>query len=122
MDPVLVSIATAAVSTLAGEAAKGIVAAGKLVKERFGRDERQELVLLRAETGKIPVEDLAAAIEQACTADPAFLEQLRALTGQEIQVTQVSQAGQQVKFQNNFNGAAPQNVVQADTIHGLNLN
>lgn len=121
MDPVLVSIATAAAGTLAGETVKGIVAAGKLVKERFSKDDKRELVL-RAETGEVPVEVLAAAIERECAADPAFLERLNALTGTQIQVTQVNQAGQRVMFQNNFHGEGPKNVVQADTIHGLNLN
>jgi len=121
MDPILISIAAAAAGTLAGEAAKGIAAAGRLVKERFGRNEEQELVLLRAETGKIPAEDLAAAIERACASDPGLLEQLSGLVGQPIQVTQVNQAGQQVKFQNNFYGSAPTNVVQAETIHNLDL-
>jgi hypothetical protein len=122
MDPILVSIATAAAGTLAGETVKGIVAAGKLVKERFSKDDSRELVLLRAETGEVPVEVLAAAIERECAADPAFLERLNALTGTQIQVTQVNQAGQRVTFQNNFHGDGPKNVVQADTINGLNLN
>ena len=122
MDPMLLSIATAAAGTLAGEAAKGIVAAGRLVKERFAEDPQRELVLLRAETGKIPAEALAAAIEQACADDPGFRRRLGELAGKPIEVTQVNQAGQRVMFQNNFHGGAPTNVVQAETINDLDLN
>ncbi|SDE36466.1 hypothetical protein [Glycomyces harbinensis] len=119
MDPMLLSIATAAAGTLAGEAAKGVVAAGRFVKERFSGDAGQELVLLRAETGKVPAETLAAAIERACADDPEFRRELSELAGRPIQVT--DQAGQQVKFQNNYYGAGPTNVVQAETINNLHL-
>lgn len=121
MDPILLAIATAAAGTLAGEAAKGVAAAGRLVKERFGRDEKQELVLLRAETGKVPAETLAAAIEQACADDPEFRGRLSELVGQPIQVTQVNQAGQQVMFQNNFHGEGPGKIVQGETVNIQNL-
>lgn len=33
----------------------------------------------------------------------------------------MNQAGRQVRFQNNFHGEGPKNVVQADTINGLRL-
>jgi hypothetical protein len=121
MDPLLLSIATAAAGTLAGETAKGVVAAGKFVKERFGKDEKQELVLLRAATGKIPPEELAAAIEQTCATDAGFLRQLNELVGRPIQITQVNQAGQQVMFQNNFHGTGPEKLVQGETINIQNL-
>ncbi|PRY56221.1 hypothetical protein [Glycomyces artemisiae] len=121
MDPVLVSIATAAAGKLAEEAARGIVAAGRFVKERFGKDDEREAVLMRAETGRVPVEDLAAAIEETAAADPAFLAQLESLAGRKIEVTQVNQAGQQVTFQNNFYNGAPSNVVQGETINIQNL-
>lgn len=117
MDPILLSIATAAAGTLAGEAAKGIVAAGRLVKERFGKDEGRELVLLRAETGKIPPEGLAAAIEQTCAEDPEFRRRLSELVGKPIQIAQVNQAGQQVMFQNNFHGDGPGKVIQGETVN-----
>ncbi|WP_335986215.1 hypothetical protein [Glycomyces sp. MUSA5-2] len=121
MDPILVSIATAAAGKLAEEAARGIVAAGRFVKERFGKDDEREAVLMRAETGRVPVEDLAAAIEETAAADPAFLAQLESLAGRKIEVTQVNQAGQQVTFQNNFYNGAPSNVVQGETINIQNL-
>ncbi|WP_030155452.1 hypothetical protein [Glycomyces sp. NRRL B-16210] len=122
MDPILLSIATAAAGALGGEIAKGIAAAGEFVRERFSGNEKQELTLLRAETGKIPAEDLAAEIERACAEDPAFLRQLSDLAGQPIQVSQVNQAGQQVKFQNNFfGGSGPDKLVQADRIENLRL-
>jgi len=121
MDPILVSIATAAAGKLAEEAARGIVAAGRFVKERFGKDDEREAVLMRAETGRVPVEDLAAAIEETAAADPAFLAQLESLAGRKIEVTQVNQAGQQVTFQNNFYDGAPSNVVQGETINIQNL-
>ncbi|NUQ90647.1 MAG: hypothetical protein HOQ43_19560 [Glycomyces artemisiae] len=121
MDPILVSIATAAAGKLAEEAARGIVAAGRFVKERFGNDDEREAVLMRAETGRVPVEDLAAAIEATAAADPAFLAQLESLAGRKIEVTQVNQAGQQVTFQNNFYNGAPSNVVQGETINIQNL-
>ncbi|WP_112140883.1 hypothetical protein [Glycomyces dulcitolivorans] len=122
MDPILLSIATAAAGKLAEAAAGGIVAAGKFVKDRFAKDDKQEAVLMRAETGRVPVADLAAAIEEAAAADPAFLAQLEALAGRKIQVTQVNQAGQQVMFQNNFYGDGPGKVVQGETINIQNLN
>lgn len=122
MDPILLSIATAAAGKLAEAAASGIVAAGKFVKDRFAKDDKQEAVLMRAETGRVPVADLAAVIEEAAAADPAFLAQLEALTGRKIQVTQVNQAGQQVMFQNNFFGDGPGKVVQGETINIQNLN
>lgn len=121
MDPILVTIATAAAGKLAEEAARGIVAAGRFVKERFGKDDEREAVLMRAETGRVPVEDLAAAIEATAAADPAFLAQLESLAGRKIEVTQVNQAGQQVTFQNNFYDGAPSNVVQGETINIQNL-
>ncbi|THV32148.1 hypothetical protein [Glycomyces paridis] len=121
MDPILLSIATAAAGSLAGEAAKGIVAAGKFVRERFGGDEGRELVLLRAEAGKIPPEGLAAAIEQDCADDPEFGRALSELVGRPIRISQVDQSGQQVMFQNNFHDGAPKNVVQADRIENLRL-
>ncbi|MEU5874995.1 hypothetical protein AB0A73_25960 [Glycomyces sp. NPDC047369] len=117
MDPILVSIATAAAGKLAEEAARGIVAAGRFVKERFAKDDKQEAVLMRAETGRVSVEDLAAAIEATAASDPAFLAQLETLAGRKIEVTQVNQAGQQVKFQNNFFSGAPSNVVQGETVN-----
>jgi hypothetical protein len=122
MDPILLSIATAAAGKLAEAAASGIVAAGKFVKDRFAKDDKQEAVLMRAETGRVPVADLAAVIEEAAAADPAFLAQLEALAGRKIQVTQVNQAGQQVMFQNNFYGDGPGKVVQGETINIQNLN
>lgn len=122
MDPILIPIATAVVKPLAEEAAKGIAAAARFVKERFSANEQQELTLLRAETGKIPPEELAEAIERACAEDPAFLGRLSELAGQPIQVTQVNQAGQQVKFQNNFfGGSGPDKLIQADRIENLRL-
>ncbi|MFB9660992.1 hypothetical protein ACFQS3_15415 [Glycomyces mayteni] len=121
MDPILVSIATAAAGKLAEEAARGIVAAGRFVKERFAKDDKQEAVLMRAETGRAPVEDLAAAIEEAAAADPGFLSKLEQLAGRKIEVTQVNQAGQQVMFQNNFYGGGPEKVVQGETVNIRNL-
>ncbi|HEX2143719.1 MAG TPA: hypothetical protein VHG10_04330 [Glycomyces sp.] len=121
MDPFLIAIATAAVGKATEEVAEGVVAAVKLVKDRFGKDPERELVLLRAETGRVPVEDLAAAIDQECAADDALRERLGELAGRPIQVTQVNQAGQNVKFQNNFYAGAPANVTQADHIDNLNL-
>lgn len=117
MDPLLLSIATAAAGTLAGEAAKGVVAAGRYVKDRFSKDPEKELAMLRAETGRVPVETLAAEIEAACAADPEFHRQLGELAGRTIEITQVNQAGQHVKFQNNFHGGAPKQVIQGDTIN-----
>ncbi len=122
MDPILVSIATAAAGKLAEEAARGIVAAGRFVKDRFGKDVSRKAVLMRAETGRVPVEDLAVVIEEACAADPGFLARLEELAGRKIQVTQVNQAGQQVMFQNNFYGDGPGKVVQGETINIQNLN
>ncbi|SDL62956.1 hypothetical protein SAMN05216298_4603 [Glycomyces sambucus] len=117
MDPVLISIATAAAGKLAEEAARGIVAAGKFVKDRFAKDDAREAVLMRAETGRVPVADLAAVIEETCAADPAFLAELEALAGRSIHVTRVDQAGQRVMFQNNFYGDGPGKVVQGETVN-----
>lgn len=122
MDPNLVPIAVAATAPLVQGALKGIAAAGRFVKERFSSSEDRELTLLRAQTGKIPPEDLAAAIEEECAKDPEFLRRLSDLVGQPIQVTPVNQAGQQVKFQNNFfGGSGPDKLVQADRIDNLRL-
>jgi hypothetical protein len=105
MDPILLSIATAA----AGKAAEVLAQNGAdvtrkvidLVRGRFG--------------GDAPAEIEAAALEQACESDPAFRSELEAIVGRPIQITNV-------KFQNNFHGGAPKNVIQAETINGLTLN
>jgi hypothetical protein len=54
-------------------------------------------------------------LEETCESDPAFRSELEGLVGRPIQVANV-------KFQNNFNGGAPKNVIQAETINGLTLN
>lgn len=122
MDPILLSIATAAAGTAAGKAVEGVVAAGRFVKERFSKDRDRKLTLMEARDEEIPMEDLAKAIEEECAADPAFLGELERLAGRPIQVVQVNQAGQQVKFQNNFLGGGPQSLVQGDTINIQHLN
>lgn len=106
MDPILLSIATAA----AGKAAEVLAQNGAdvtrkvidLVRSRFGGD-------------SAPAKIEAAVLEQACESDPAFRSELEALVGRPIQVTNV-------KFQNHFHGEGPKNVIQADTINGLTLN
>ncbi|MEU6246169.1 hypothetical protein [Glycomyces sp. NPDC047010] len=122
MDPILLSIATAAASTAGGKAVEGVIAAGRYVKERFAKDRDRKLTLMEARDEEIPMTDLAKAIEEECAADPAFRGELERLAGRSIQVTQVNQAGQQVKFQNNFYGPGPEKVVQGETINIQNLN
>ncbi|MEU5156689.1 hypothetical protein [Glycomyces sp. NPDC021274] len=105
MDPILLTIATAA----AGKAAEVLAQNGAdvtrkvvdLVRKRFG--------------GDAPAEIEAAVLEQTCEADPVFRSELEGIVGRPIQITNV-------KFQNNFHGGAPKNVVQAETINGLTLN
>jgi hypothetical protein len=106
MDPILLSIATAA----AGKAAEVLAQNGAdvtrkvvdLVRRRFGGDDAPEVIE-------------AAVLEETCESDPAFRSELEGLVGRPIQVANV-------KFQNNFNGGAPKNVIQAETINGLTLN
>lgn len=117
MDPVIIAIATAAAGKLAEETARGIAAAGKYVKDHFSKHTEQEAILMRAETGRATVADLAETIAEVCAHDPAFHEQLTRLTGQPIAVTQVNQAQQQVMFQNNYHGQGPDKVYQAETMN-----
>lgn len=117
MDAVIIAIATAAAGKLAEETTRGIIAAGRHVKDYFSKHGEREAVLMRAETGRGTVEDLAETIAAACADDPAFHEQLSRLAGQPITITQVNQDRQQVKFQNNYHGSGPENVYQAETMN-----
>jgi hypothetical protein len=117
VDPVIVAIATAAAGKLAEETARGVVAAGRHVRDYFSKRTDREVVLMRAETGRGTVEDLAEAIAAACADDPEFRGRLAQLAGQPIPVTQVNQAQQEVMFQNNFYGQGPGRVYQAETMH-----
>lgn len=106
MDPILLSIATAA----AGKAAEVLAQNGADVTRKV-----VDLVRKRFGTADAPAEIEAATLEQTCGSDPAFRSELEALVGRPLQITNV-------KFQNNFHGGAPKNVIQADTITGLTLN
>ncbi|MFC3495900.1 hypothetical protein [Glycomyces rhizosphaerae] len=109
MDPILLTIATAA----AGKAAEVLAQNGAdvtrkavdAVRRRFGGGD--------AIAG---IEPLAATINETCASEPEFRSELEGIIGRPIQVTNI------VKFQNNFHGDGPKNVVQADTINGLTLN
>jgi hypothetical protein len=115
MDPILLSIATAA----AGKAAEVLAQNGAdvtrsaidAVRRRF----RGESVIAEIEADPVSVASLAEAIGQTCEDDPGFRSELEGIIGRPLQVTNVA------KFQNNFYGDGPKNVVQADTINGLNL-
>ena len=117
MDPLITAIATAAAGKLAEETARGVVAAGKYVREYFSSRAEDEVVLMRAETGRGTIEDLAETISGTCGEDPEFHRRLAQLAGQPIAITQVNQEHQQVKFQNNFYGGGPDKVFQAETIN-----
>ena len=104
MDPILLTIATAA----AGKAAE--------VLSQSGIDVTRKVIdAVRKRFGDGDSEIEAATLEQTCEADPAFRTELEALIGRPLQITNV-------KFQNNFHAGAPKNVIQADTINGLTLN
>ena len=115
MDPVLISVAAAVAGKATEELARGVRAAAELVRRRFAGDAEEVEVLERVERGDAPVEDLAAAIERACEADPQLRKTLEASVGRPIQVVKGSM------FHNEFHGDGPKNVVQADTIHNLRL-
>jgi hypothetical protein len=117
VDPVIIAIATAAAGKLAEATAGGIVAAGKHVREYFSKRSEQEVILMRAETGRGSVEDLATAIAKACSNDAALLQRLTQLTGQPITVSSVDQSQQEVQFQNNFYGNGPEKFYQAETMN-----
>lgn len=117
MDPLIIAIATAAAGKLAEETTRGIVAAGKYVRDYFGNRAEQEVVLMRAETGRGTIEDLAETISRACAEDEGFHRELAQLAGQPIAITQVNQEQQHVRFQNNFYNGGPGKVYQADTIN-----
>jgi hypothetical protein len=117
VDPVIIAIASAAAGKLAEETARGIVAAGKHVRDYFSKRPDQEVVLMRAETGRAAVEDLAESIAEACADDAAFHQRLTQLAGQPIAITQVNQEHQDVMFQNNYYGPGPDKVFQAETIN-----
>jgi DNA-binding GntR family transcriptional regulator len=120
VDPLITAIATAAAGKLAEETARGIVAASKYVRDYFSNRAEQEVVLLRAETGRGTIEDLAETISSACAMDAGFHQQLTQLAGQPIAITQVNQEQQHVRFQNNFYNGGPDKVFQADTINFQN--
>lgn len=124
MDPFLTAIATAAVGKATEQSVKGVIEAVRLVKRRFAREPERSELLLDAEEGAKSVEDVAAAVERDCAGDPEFLARLEELAGKKIQIntgTQVNQAGQTVKFQNNFYGGAPKHSVNAERIENLRL-
>lgn len=122
MDPIITAIAAAAAGKLAEETARGIAAAGRFIRARFAKDPGNAVVLQEAEADAAGVDRLAARIQAACAADPGFLRQLRELTGDHFEVTQVDQSRQHVKFQNNFHSGGPNNVIQGETINIQNLN
>lgn len=109
MDPILLTIATAA----AGKAAEVLAQNGAdvtrkaidAVRRRFGGGD-----------AIAEIEPLAATLNETCASEPEFRSELEAIIGRPIQVTNI------VKFQNNFHGDGPKNVVQAVTINGLTLN
>jgi hypothetical protein len=117
MEPVLLAIASAAAGKASEAAFKGgasvVKKIAEAVRQRFSDEPEDAVVLLRAESGKESMEELAAAIERACAADPEFRRRLGELVGQPIQVAAS-------KFHNEFHGDV-KNVVQADTIHNLRL-